>query len=266
MKYPDWAPNILVKYLEDRRSIDAESVSDTGVNSLARFKNMRIKVCFNKRYLPLFLLPDDRSVIRLEKLLTDPRMKNVWGALRRRVCDDEEFVSFVLTCNRALDEWRGDLKLKASERKAIAQEIQDTVTKLDALITKTPCFDYYDIHHLFSDVEIRTARKDLESSENVSSGGLVIGARFPTISDILKDISRRAKQYGEEEHPVKKPNSENADIHYFVRKLYQYLQEKYNRPLYEVVAATTEVVFDRQNISSDYVRELVRRYPVAFCS
>src|SRR5688500_6435595 len=102
MKYPDWAPNILVKCLEDRKSTDAESVFDRRGYSLARSKNMRIKVCVNKPYLPLFLFPDDQSVIRLETLVTDPRMKNVWDALRRRVGDDEEFVSFVLACNRTL--------------------------------------------------------------------------------------------------------------------------------------------------------------------
>lgn len=248
--YPEWAPDILVECHKDRGNI-ASTLPSGGMKMLSS----------HRQYVLMFLFPTKERVALLGRLLTDPRMKNVWNALARRISIDQEFCDFFSTCNSGLDCWRKDLKWTASERKACSQEIQDTVAKLDDLMKKSGLLNSFKIQSLMSDYAINEVLKGLGSSTDVLTGRITIGLRFPTISEVLIGISNEARQYDKEESTVKRPNSENADIHYFVRNLSQYLRKKYKQPLHEVVSATTEVVFNRRDISSDYVRELVRRYP-----
>ena len=78
----------------------------------------------------------------------------------------------------------------------------------------------------------------------------------PSIYVALDDIATKALTFSKEEPLVRKPNSENAHIHYFVRSLSGFLKKRYGQPLHEVVATTTCVIFD-QEIDTDYVRKIV---------
>ena len=75
---------------------------------------------------------------------------------------------------------------------------------------------------------------------------------------IIEGIAEISKKHLEESVVVKKPNSKNAGIHYFIRMLSRYCKMAYGQPLHEVVAVTTSVVFDLQNCDEDYVRKIVR--------
>lgn len=75
------------------------------------------------------------------------------------------------------------------------------------------------------------------------------------------DIFVKADEYMKESVTVKKPNSENAQTHYFVRQLSNFFQSYFGQPLHESVAVTTSVILDIKEIDSDYVRKLVKISP-----
>ena len=203
MKYPEWAPSILVKRHKNGGS---KRLPPAELDTLAEKCHVDVtdieSIHYYERYYRRFILGINSKQINtlLGKFLTDIRMKNVWKSLTRRADKELDFYFFFASCEDGITGWQDDLKHSTAEQKAFYQEIHDTV---------------------------------------------------------LINISEKATQYGEEKPTVKKPKSENADIHYFVRSLSRYLRNRYNQPLHDVVAVTTEVTFDRQSIDSDYVRKLV---------
>jgi hypothetical protein len=129
--------------------------------------------------------------------------------------------------------------------------------KLFSLIDKADQFDFYSINKLVDDQSVKWLLEVLNAPNNVSHARLSLSDIIPSIYEVLIDISEKATQYGEEVSPVKKPNSPNAGIHYFIRFLSKHCQQCYNQPLHEVVAITASVIFNQQNIDTDYVRKLV---------
>lgn len=267
MKYPEWAPPILVekhKSLVDSNSperklknrhpdvIVAEAAQEHEGMSEENIENYRKYL-----YRTLPSLPDEERIALLGKLITDPRMEGAWKTLTRRVNIDLEFLNFFRACERGINGWRGDPKQTAAERKAFYQEICATAEKLQQLMYKSGRFDLYHTSQLVDFQRIEWLRAELDISVEYSYSKYCIYDIMPNVHDVLTDISKKAIKYGAEEPSVRKPNSENADIHYFVRTISQFLKKKYKQPLHEVVAATAEIVFDRQYIDSDYIRKLV---------
>ena len=267
MKYPEWAPPILVERYKNRvDSNSPERKFKTGdpdkivADAAQKHEGMTEESIENYRrqlYRMSLGLPDEESTALLGKLITDQRMKDVWKALAKRIDKDIELNQFFNACEGGITGWRGNLKQTPAERKVFYQEIQDTSLKLLNLMGKSGQFDFYFIQRLIDDQSIEWLMEVLDAPNELSYARFSVSEIVPRVHEVLIDISEKAKQYGEEESSVKKPNSDNADIHYFVRMLSEYLKKRYGQPLHEVVAATTEVVFDRQNIDSDYVRKLV---------
>lgn len=267
MKYPEWAPAILVERHKSR--VDSKSserkfkVSDpeSSITELVmKHKGISKEGIENYRrhlYRMSLGLPDKESTALLEQLITDIRMKTVWKALARRSDKDSEYSGFLKACEEGIIGWRGDVKQTASERKAFYQEIRDATAKLFSLIDKADQFDFYSINKLVDDQSVKWLLEVLNAPNNVSHARLSLSDIIPSIYEVLIDISEKATQYGEEESSVKKPNSPNAKIHYFIRWLSKYCQQSYNQPLHEVVAITASVIFNKQNIDTDYVRKLV---------
>lgn len=270
MIYPEWAPQILVEQHKKRTDSDAPErkfkthdpetiIADVIQKHGNKITEENIEDIRRNLYRKsLFGLPDKESTVLLELLITDLRMKDVWKALARRIEKDQEFFQFFNACEGGITGWRGDLKQTPSERRAFYQKIFDAAAELQGLMSKADDFDYYSITKLIDDEQIEWLLEVLDATNDVSYTRFSLSEIIPHYFLVLNDIAEKAKKYGEEESSVKKPNSENADIHYFVRSLSGYLSRRYGQPLHEVVAATTGVVFDRQNIDSDYVRKLVR--------
>ncbi len=267
MKYPEWAPAILVERHKSRtdsnsseRKFKQKNPEEFVAEAVQRYESITDEAIENYRrhlYRMSLGLPDEESTTLLGKLITDQRMKEVWKTLARRIEKDIEFFNFFGACEGCINGWRGDLKQSAAERKAFYQEINNTVEKLKYLMYKSGKFDLYYTSQLVDDRRIEWLMDELDIPEELSYTRFCVSDIMPSIHEVLTDISEKATQYGKKVPSVKKPNSENADIHYFVRNLSQYLRNRYKQPLHEVVAATTEVVFDRQHIDSDYVRKLV---------
>ena len=267
MKYPEWAPPSLVERHKNRmdsnspdrkfKTRDPDAIVADAAQKHEGMTEDNIENYRRQLYRFSLGLPDEESTALLGKLITDTRMKDVWKALGKRIEKDIELYQFFSACEGGITGWRGDPKQTAAERKAFYQEIRDTALKLIYLMNKAGQFDLYSINELVEDRSIEWLMGVLDAPNELSYARFSVSDIIPRIHEVLIDISEKATQYGEEESSVKKPNSENADIHYFVRMLSEYLKKRYGQPLHEVVAVTTEVVFDRQNIDSDYVRKLV---------
>jgi hypothetical protein len=193
-------------------------------------------------------------------------MKGVWIALAKRSTHERDPWQFFTACEYGITGWRGDQKQTAAERRAFYQEIHDTAGKLQSLMHEASAFDYYSINKLVEDQTVEWLMETLGASlsGSVPVGQEVSYARFclsdviPSSFEVLNDIGEKAKQYRDESSTVKKPNSQNAKIHYFVRQLSDFCQRVYKQPLHEVVAITTAVIFDLPNCDDDYVRKIVK--------
>lgn len=226
-------------------------------------ENMRRKIY---RQSMIRSLPDDESTALLEKLITDLNMKGVWITLAKRSTHERDPWQFFTACEGGITGWRGDQKQTAAERRAFYQEIHDTACKLQSLMHTASAFDYYSITTLVEDQTVEWLMETLGAtfSDHIPTGEEVSYARFclsdviPSSFKVLNDIGEKAKQYRDEPSTVKKPNSQNAKIHYFIRQLSDYCQRVYTQPLHEVVAVTTSVIFDLPNCDDDYVRKIVK--------
>ncbi|MEQ1741849.1 MAG: hypothetical protein ABL869_05030 [Candidatus Nitrotoga sp.] len=271
MNYPEWAPQILVEQhkkrtdndlperkfkTQDPETIIADVLQKQGGNmSEENIENIRRTLYRNS----LGGLPDKESTALLELLISDLRMKDAWKALAKRVKQGQEFFSFFRACEDGITGWRGDLKQTPSERRAFYQEIWDAAATLQSLMGKSSEFDHYSINRLVDDQQIKWLLDELSGTTDIRYARFCLHDVIPSMFEILNDIATKATQYAEEESSVKKPNSVNAEIHYFTRSLSDYCQGQYNQPLHEVVAITTAVIFDQQNIDTDYVRKIVKR-------
>lgn len=271
MNYPEWAPEILVERYKSRTDSDsperkfktrdpetiiADVMQRHGENiTEENVENIRRTLYRNS----LGGLPDKESTELLELLITDLRMKDVWKALAKRVKSGQEFFDFFRACEGGITGWRGDLKQTPSERRAFYQEIWGAAATLQSLMGKAGEFDYYSINHLVEDQSIEWLLEVLDAPNDVSYARFSLSEVTPNIFVVLNDIAAKAKKYAEEESSVKKPNSPNAEIHYFIRGLSDYFHRRYNQPLHEAVAITTAVIFDQQNVDTDYVRKIVKR-------
>lgn len=277
MDYPEWAPRSLIDLHKDLtrqdrgftghdpESIIADTVKNHGSSiSNENLENMRRQLY---RTMKLSGLPENEKISLLEKLMTDQNMKTVWVSLSRRYKDEfSEPRRFFHFCQMAIAGWRGDQKQTPSERRAFYQEIYDTTAKLASLMSKASAFDHYSVCKLIKDDSIGWLRDTLEIPNCYSAGEemeisyvkFCLSEMLPSIDDVMTDIAITAKRFRDEVSIVKKPNSQNAGSHYFIRELSGYCRKVYGQPLNEVVAVTTSVVFDFQNCDESYVRKIVK--------
>ncbi len=281
MKYPEWAPKPLIEQHKRRtegdqsarnfKTSDPETIiADIKQKYGHDLTEANAEAIRRKRYRQSIFgggLPDDERTALLERFITHQNMKGVWIALAKRSTHERDPWEFFTACEHGIAGWRGDQKQTAAERRSFYQEIHDTAGKLQSLIHEASAFDHYSINSLVEDQAVEELIEFLGASfpAHVPAGQEVSYARFclldviPSSFDVLQDIAEKAKLYRDESSRVKKPNSQNAKIHYFVRLLSDYCQRKYSQPLNEVVAITTSVVFDLDNCNDDYVRKIVKR-------
>lgn len=274
MKYPEWAPPILVNLHASRtnNATDRKFITrdpETELDDILKKYGSGMtdeNIEQQRRYLNRisFFLPDKESTALLEQLITNTLMKDVWKTLSKRIQEDREYLHFFGACEGGIMGWRGDRKQTTKEKEIFFQEIADTSGKLLGLLHNAGEYDYYSTIKLRSDKEIKYLLESLDSNiepseDNISYARFTLSDFAPSMIEILSDIADKAREYSKNEPIVKKPNSTNAEIHYFVRRLSDYFQSRYSQPLHEAVAVTTSVIFDQQNIDTDYVRKLVKR-------
>ncbi len=191
-------------------------------------------------------------------------MKAVWASIARRIEIELEFVHFWTTCGTIIQGWRRAQKLSTKQHREYFQKIHEHALALAQLMCETVEFQHSSITDLIETDSIKRLLKTLNASlpkfedeeESISYARVTLAFITPSVDVVLDDIATKALTFSKEEPLVRKPNSENAPIHYFVRSLSGYLKKRYGQPLREVVATTTYVIFD-QEIDTDYVRKLV---------
>lgn len=280
MNYPDWAPKSLVelyKRKSDPDSIakaykggDPESIiADILQKSEVPISEENVENLRRQIYRSMIIggLPDNEEIVLLEKLITDKNMKSVWASLSKRFKDEQKDPhDFFMVCQRGITGWRGDQKQTPAERKVFYQEIYDSASKLQSLMNTASEFDHYSIGRIINSKSIEWIIENLGISDTSYKGRdskdsytyFCMSEIIPSIHEVLNDIGEKAAKARDANIPVKKPNSENAGVHYFIRLLSVYCQGTYGQPLHEVVAITTSVIFDLPNCDDDYVRKIVK--------
>ena len=202
-------------------------------------------------------------------------MKAVWASIARRIEIELEFVHFWTTCGTIIQGWRRAQKLSTKQHREYFQKIHEHALALAQLMYETVEFQHNSITDLIETDSIKWLLEALNTSlskfvyeerstlyapadeeESILYARTMLALITPSVDVVLDDIATKALTFSKEEPLVRKPNSENAPIHYFVRSLSGYLKKRYGQPLREVVATTTYVIFD-QEIDTDYVRKLV---------
>ena len=262
MIYPEWAPITLVNYCEH-----ITNGQNYNIDSLLEDK---LETAFREIEENMCMLPRDERIELLNKLLTDLRMKKVWKSLDKRIINDNQYKRFWFNCERAIAGWRYSPKYTTSERRKHFKKIHDSAIALGDMLKVSEGFKYYSMNHLTSDIEIKMLLKALNANISVSNidnykdtnEDDISYARFelseitPDIQEILLDISNKSEKYQNIELDVKKPNSSNADVQYFVRYLSSFLNHEYGQPLHEVVSITASVLLNK-DVDENYVSHMV---------
>ena len=271
MSYPDWAPkNLVALHLLHRfgktcPGHDAEQKIAQIRKECKELSDQQLEELRTDLSKWSFFIPEKESAELLEKLITDQRMKTVWASITRRVETELEFVHFWGNCDKIIQEWPRTQRLSAKQHKEYFQKIHEHALVLAQLMNETVEFQHSSITDLIETDSIKELLENLDSSlqkledeeDSINFARAFLLSVTPSIYVVLDDIVTKALTFSKEEPLVRKPKSENAAIHYFVRTLSGYLKTRYAQPLHEVVAVTTEVVFDQENIDTDYVRKLV---------
>lgn len=284
IKYPDWAPSSLVNI---HRHMGQRRPSGLGPDALIEYlkkdRNYISDDAFERllyRRLPIIELPLDQRINLLRKILTDERMRNVWENLSKRNSDESKWARFWFACESAITGWKGDLQLSGKKREEYFREIHAHAIKLSELIEDTKEFQLYSVDKLIDIKMINYLLNLIDAippdgfGEAVESGSDKFGASLdysadfldyvkftlsdilPSVHAILSDIAVKALEYGKTKPMVGKPNSENAELTYFIRRLSEHMQKEYGQPLHELVATTAYVVFEKNNIDATYVRKI----------
>lgn len=270
MKYPPWAPNKLVelhKFRIENRKVRRPSIEDN-IEELALEHALTSESKTSLResmYRTHLLLPEDESDDLMVKLLTDNRMKNVWAAVNKRALNEDDARNLWLSCDSALAGWRGEPKLTPQERRKLFVEIQECAYRLISLMGRTREFHHYPITDQIDAESITWLLEVLDADppqvnmeEKISYTNFCLSDVIPSFKVLLLDIGNKALKHSSDDPVLLKPNSVNAEVHYFVRAISSHFRRVYKQPLHEAVASITCVVFDREDIDSDLVRKLVR--------
>lgn len=146
-------------------------------------------------------------------------MKAAWTALSKRFKDDRKNArQFFSACQFGIAGWRGDPKQTPAERRKFYQDLYDTVGILESLMNISGGFDYYSINQLIQDETYEWLIEALGIPAYPSESEATEYVRFtlsdvvPSINDVFRDIANRAIELRDASIPVKKPNSQNADV------------------------------------------------------
>lgn len=267
MKYPPWAPKKLIHHHEMRLSRATRPSFDEIAKSspyprLSDEAKAKLHATLNRA---LYLLPDEEADRLLEKLLTNDQMRKVWAAIDKRALSKDDPFKLFLACQRALVGWREEQKLTPLERKKFFMQIHEAALKLNGLMSQVRIFENYfpiqeisdeKIIRLLEDLKAAPPYEDMESNINYTKSCL--GDVVPAFRELLLDVSIKALSYSNLDPLVRKPNSKDAALHYFVRYMNAAFRGHYAQPLHEVVAILACVVFDRDDIDEGRVRKLIK--------
>jgi hypothetical protein len=277
LNYPDWAPESLVNLhklrLDSTHRAKRPNIPNPEEEVAEMRKDERYKSHTEEQFQKLkesmyrwrLELPFNESDELLLKLISDQRMKEVWFSLARRRKAERDEIHFWRACEGAVLGWRGEPKITQKERLQILTNIQESLESLQNNMHKLKDFQHYSINKLIDEQSVKFLLENLDAGlsqideeERVGYASFCLQEIVPPFDIVLMDIHAKAKEYMLDTVTVKKPNSGNAETHYFVRQLSSFFQRYFGQPLHESVAITASVVLNVDEIDSDYVRKLVK--------
>lgn len=271
--YDSWAPKELIAQIERSKSFHEKWNSrapETIIDNLLseeRFRDLSDTAIENLRqslYRNQLALPADESLELQHKMVSDPRMRDVWNTLKRREKTPQDSIKLWRACEDILLSWRGQPKFTSKERQEFYKSIFDHAAALQSLIGRAPEFHFFSLTKLIDPATVDWLIEVLEIETSESLDETREYVRFclddvvPSLNAVLNDIGSKARDLEKIEPIVRKPGSANAPVHYFVRLLSRYLKSYYGQPLHEVVATITAVIFSRDDIDAGLVRKLVK--------
>lgn len=267
MGYPTWAPPTLVELHISELKIGPSHLEKLLVPELESPATSpeQLKKLRKKMYRSSVGLPWEESTALLGRLITDPRMKNVWAPINKRVQDENEHLRFWWTIQDGVRGWQGDQQLTKVQRKKFFHKIQELSSELSEMLLETREFQFYSINEIVTPEKAYKFLKNLDTlkyanldvERSVYPTLFLLQDLIPKIHVVLQDVGEKAGQYAEQKPIVKKPSSGDAGLHYFVRTVSEYLSARFGQPLHEVVAISAGVVFNKEDVDVDRVRHLL---------
>jgi hypothetical protein len=130
MKFPKWAPQVLVDEYHSKVAIEIDNAGGgyhDPENTLNKIIKASEKSLSDERIEVLRLklnresaLPYKESIEQLQQLISDPRMKKVWSALESRFNANQlndEAIGFVHACEEGIVGWRSTPKQTTSQHR-----------------------------------------------------------------------------------------------------------------------------------------------------
>lgn len=268
-KFPKWAPIALINTLITRRKL-IHLMTSENQHQIVNFileHHTNIEACSEEqkhnhiaKHHDMFdLFPQKEQVEVLEKLITNNEMETAWANLAKSIRNDYEYNNFWHTCMEAIAKGRIINQRSGAEHRKHFLEIKESASTLSRLLEETDEMHSYEITKLISDERINRLCESLRvpSEFNKQHARSFLDGAIPSIQAILYNIGIKADEVSKEKPLTKKPNSEKAALHCFIRHLSIYLKKQYGKPLHVVVEKTAFTIFDDTSINADYVRKLV---------
>ncbi len=246
MKFPNWAPKYLTEF--HRSYLENGNLAAQGRHLAGHGMNAK---------------ESDQILLRM---LSDGRMEKVWRSLGKRFerrNPDYQHYRFVFECFMGVSHWRHSPKLTTKQRRLLANRIKKYVSDLSQSLSEigydgNPLFS-----HILADRPIdRHLAYFLDQIEHYSKNEVAqtqIPVALPPMHWFLTALCADIDSLISERLLVTKPKSKNAALHFLIRRLNRYFVSKFGQPLHDLVAATSSVVLDLDDVDPDLVRKLTKR-------
>jgi hypothetical protein len=246
-EFPEWVPDVIVDYYNDLLSTP-----------------------FNI-HIGIFSVPTGwpgkKNAPTLHLLITDPQMQSVWRSITKRAAKGRGEDAIFEFCDQVLlwhERWK-------HEDKRTPAQIQNAYTRCAEALEKACLAIQNELGDEWrSTIEKFPASWDVgrpvRKKQRYSVAKSLGYSTEPCLAmSRLAQYIRLSADYLEEPI-VKKPQSQNAHVVYFVRHLSEFMKDEFGTPLHEHVATTARTVF-KSEIDGDHVRKLIRNkkyYPGSF--
>ena len=241
----------------DSRKTPAESRSNSLIS--------RVKRLGKKGQLALEV---DEHFLLIERLSTRERMRPIWRNLTRRFKKEGEAWSLIFLCDWGMASWRVIPQKTKAQRKAHFLKIAKQASALREMLFEVTEFDHFSSGILMTQDALKDMLKRLDSpiekkNKNWESRarGIFEANHVHSIENLLFELAEKAELLANDAGSLGQPQAANAESLYFMRGLCYYFNKAYGRPLYEAVAAITEVALDLPYVDPESVRKAWKADP-----
>lgn len=297
MKYAKWAPSAVVDEYQrqvevvnfQRRTVDEEVEHLSGMSDQEWLKSPQCRLFSmgKPNYSKAAYLRDSKAFIGAaeyklayyKRLVSSDAAREIWDTLSRHQAinglpdkeDGEREYMYAHWCWRAFESARNMPQHTVAEKRDHLNLIAAKAADLKRLFLASPYFNHA---HFIKQVASRDcpdflgalimsphSKNDLTPEGKTSRPQQIIrmyeSLSLEVILGCLADLAIAESRVAPK---VKKVHSANAQRNYFVREIHGYHVYRYGKPLWNLLAASTNVMFDlsvSESLSADDVRPLI---------